>query len=318
MVFEQRQISLKELADEAIEIHHHNATSKGLGLSCRINPGTPERFFGDPKRLRQVLLNLIGNAVKFTDQGHVELWVSAPTPEQLLFSVSDTGIGIPEEKWEMIFEPFSQGDTSVTRQYGGVGLGLSLCKRLVEVMEGRIWVESRVGLGSRFSLSIPFSAVETGALNSHEREEAGLEEVTSEDDAFQDEGAITILLAEDVRENAQVIEAFLLGSPYRLDIVEDGSQVLDRIQLGKRYDLILMDIQMPGMDGLEATRRIRHWEEEKGLSRTPILALTAYAMSGDEKRSLEAGCDDHITKPISKKKLLKIIDNLTEPELFEP
>jgi signal transduction histidine kinase len=157
LVLEQKPVNIQELAIEAVEIHAHNANARGLVLSYRIDPQTPNQFSGDQKRLRQVLLNLIGNAVKFTNQGMVELQVSYSDPQTLKFSVSDSGIGISCEKLKLIFDPFSQGDSSNTRKHGGVGLGLAICKRLICAMNGQIWVDSEINKGSTFHFSIPLS-----------------------------------------------------------------------------------------------------------------------------------------------------------------
>jgi PAS domain S-box-containing protein len=301
---EHKLIHIQELTQEALDIHITNAESKLLDLTCRIEPEIPNQFNGDQKRIRQVLLNLLGNAVKFTEQGKLALLVSCPSPQIIQFSVLDSGIGIPEEKQKLIFEPFSQVDTSNTRQQGGIGLGLAICKRLVNAMNGKIWVESEVGKGSAFHFSIPLSVEgQNLALLSSAKRPQGESMQKSE---------CSILLAEDFEDNAMVIEAYLNNTSHHVEIVKDGSQAVEKIQSGKKYDLILMDIQMPGMDGLEATRKIRAWENEQGDCRTPILALTSHAMNGDEEKSSAAGCDSHITKPIAKKKLLEMIDQFVK------
>jgi signal transduction histidine kinase len=155
LTLEEKPVDLNALTQEALDIHKQNADSKSLVLHCQIDTDAPNRFFGDQKRMRQVLLNLIGNAIKFTASGEVKLLVTCPTPQTLLFSVLDSGIGIPFEQQKLIFAPFSQADTSSTRQHGGVGLGLAICSRLVDAMSGQIWVESEVGSGSSFHVSIP-------------------------------------------------------------------------------------------------------------------------------------------------------------------
>ncbi len=155
LTLEKKPVDLDELTREALEIHDYNAKNKGLSLRCDIKTGTPEQFNGDKKRLRQVLLNLIGNAVKFTLIGEVQLKVSRPDHKHLLFTVADTGIGISETKRQLIFDPFFQADSSLTRQHGGIGLGLTICKRLVDAMGGRIWIESEIGKGSTFFVQIP-------------------------------------------------------------------------------------------------------------------------------------------------------------------
>ncbi|MBF0380129.1 MAG: PAS domain S-box protein [Magnetococcales bacterium] len=297
---ENRPINIKELTQEALDIHSQNAKSKWLSLTCNITPDTPQHFDGDKRRIRQVLLNLLGNAIKFTEQGKVELIVSYPSTKNILFSVVDSGIGIPEDKMKLIFEPFSQGDSSNTRQHGGIGLGLSICKRLIDAMNGKIWVQSEENKGSTFHFYIPLS-------DNDQKQQ--LREIPSFEQPNQDSSKpCTVLLAEDNIDNAMVIEAYLNNSIHKLEIVVDGSQALEKITSGNKYDVVLMDIQMPVMDGLEATKKIRAWEKEQQQPKNRILALSAHAMIGDEKKSILAGCDSHITKPISKKKLLEVIE----------
>ncbi len=305
LVLEKKTVDLPDLVRDAMEIHRRNARKKGLDIHSHIDPAAPERFEGDLKRLRQVLLNLLGNAVKFTSRGAVNLQVIRPDPGSLQFSVTDTGIGIAEEKRQLIFEPFSQADTSTTRLHGGVGLGLAICKRLVDAMGGRIDLESRPGEGSSFHFFIPLT----------NREEAkrpvpdtGTPTIEPGREPKTANGAGSILLVEDVEENAMVIRAYLKNTPYRLHYVEDGDQAVQKIQSGETFNLVLMDIHMPGMDGLEATRQVRRWEKKRGLAPTPILALTADAMHGDREKSLAVGCNGHLTKPVTKKKLLEMIE----------
>jgi PAS domain S-box-containing protein len=305
MTFKNSPINIKELTCDALEVHAQSAGNKGLCLSHHIDPATPEQFYSDPKRIRQILLNLLGNAVKFTEQGDVELQISNHNSQGILFSIRDTGIGISEENRTLIFEPFSQADSSLTRQYGGVGLGLSICKRLVDAMGGRIWVEGGLGKGSIFHFYL------TSAANNQHLDQSFLADKIQGESVRTTEGKSSILLAEDDTDNAMVIEAYLNSTLHQVDIVTNGNQAVEKIQSGKQYDLVLMDIQMPVMDGLEATRQIRVWENDHGYSRAPIIALTAHAMTGDKEKSLAAGCDGHITKPITKKKLLEVIDQHT-------
>jgi signal transduction histidine kinase/CheY-like chemotaxis protein len=302
ITLENKIIDIAELTKEAIDIHSQNAKNKGLHLLLHVSPEVPNNILGDKKRLRQVLLNIIGNAVKFTDKGTVELRVLLPCDDTIKFSVFDSGIGVSKEKQQHIFEPFSQVDSSNTRRHGGVGLGLSICKRLVDVMNGKIWIESESMNGSVFHISIPL------VDNDHLTDKRHLEYSAQGQRVILTESSTSILLAEDVKENAIVIEAYLSQTHYQLETVEDGLQAVNKIQSGNIYDLVLMDIQMPVMDGLEATRQIRVWEKEKKCARTPILALTAHAMGGDTEKSLAAGCDVHITKPINKRMLLDYIE----------
>ncbi|MBF0380002.1 MAG: PAS domain S-box protein [Magnetococcales bacterium] len=302
MKVEYKPVDLEMLTLEALDIHTINAKNNWLDLTCKIDQNTPDSFTGDKKRLRQVLLNLIGNAIKFTKHGKVELLVSCPSSQSLQFSVVDTGIGIPEEQLQLIFEPFSQADSSNTREHGGIGLGLPICKRLVAAMNGEIWVESEVGKGSTFHFSIPLS----------EKDQLVVPSTTtniSQAQSSQLSGdALSILMAEDNLDGCMVIEAYISKTTHKLEIVENGALAVEKIKSGNKYDLILMDIQMPVLDGLTATKQIRAWEKEQNISKVPILALTAHAMSGDEEKSLAAGCDSHITKPITKQKLLESIN----------
>ncbi|MBF0358046.1 MAG: response regulator [Magnetococcales bacterium] len=305
LAIEKKTVDLKQLTQDAIEIHTLNAEQKKLDLRCLIEPGTPDFFIGDPQRIRQILLNILGNAVKFTDQGKIELLVTCSDKKTLLFSVTDSGIGIRPDQQLNIFKPFSQVDSSFTREHGGIGLGLSLSKRLADTMNAKIWVESQYGSGSTFYLAIPLTD------NSQQHDKNLPIGISTANTPYHEHPTLTkksILLAEDDNDNAMLIQVFLKNSPHKLDVVTDGQQAVDRILTNQRYDLLLMDIQMPRIDGLEATRQIRAWEKKAGKTKTPILALTAHAMEEDKELSLAAGCDSHITKPISKSTLFKIIE----------
>jgi PAS domain S-box-containing protein len=301
LTLELNLISLNELVKEALDIHSHNANSKGIKLSSNIGVDTPNSFLADKKRLRQVLLNLVGNGVKFTEQGRVEIMVSCPSAKIIKFSVVDSGIGIPKEKHELIFDPFSQADSSNTRQHGGVGLGLAICNRLVSAMNGEILVDSEPGKGSTFHFSIPL------LVDDQNNKDLSLSDNYQKERVEKANNSISILLAEDNIDSALLIETYLKKFPHNLEIVESGELVVEKIRSGKRYSLVLMDIQMPGMDGIEATKIIRAFEKESNIPRMPIVALTANAMQGDKEKSLAAGCNSHATKPISKKKLLELV-----------
>ena len=394
-------------------------------------PDVPSMVRGDPGRLRQVILNLVGNAIKFTEQGDVVMRVRCAAPRSeaslLHFEVSDSGIGIPRAKLESIFGSFTQVDNSITRRYGGTGLGLAICKRLVEMMGGRIWVDSDEGRGSVFHFEVrltpvpdvtpkpgavgqgapvlvvasqsagaqalagvlhgwqfaseicaahadmaervmsaraagrPYYAVvidpagaatvDAGLLSLRERGDAtpvillfrpstvaaGVEKIQYLDsaaylvkpvkrtqlaaalDALSGPAAVThrvtaatimpvtnsarILLVEDNEDNRMLIKAYLRQQPYVVVEAENGAEALDRFK-SDTFDLVLMDVQMPIMDGYAATRAIRAWERQVARPRTPVIALTANAVKQDMERSLEAGCDDHLTKPIKKQILL--------------
>jgi PAS domain S-box-containing protein len=453
---EQSGFDLETLVDRTVETLGVRAHQKGLEMLAHVMPDVPLRLVGDRLRIRQVLLNLVGNAVKFTDRGQVLLTVErdreSAVPGHLHFSVADTGIGIPEDKLQEVFSSFTQADSSTTRQYGGSGLGLAIVRRLVDLMGGCVWVESELGRGSVFHFTVHLQVqtdapvekqptvtvmlsgvralvvddnftnrlilremlssrgaevteVEDGpAALEHierarangipyklmlldcrmpgmdgfqvaERLKAGAEHgltvlMLSSDDlkvqitrarelgldaylvkpvrradlfeaiatamanhaADSDAGVmepeqtaalastpgtapnlqpdlpLSILLADDSKDNRLLIHAYLKNTAYRLDDAENGAIAVAKLKAGN-YDLVLMDIQMPVMDGLEATRAIRDWEQERGLSRTPILALTASALDEDVRRTREAGVDMHVSKPIKKGVLLAAIKN---------
>ncbi|HYB89620.1 MAG TPA: response regulator [Candidatus Binataceae bacterium] len=445
---EHTEFDLEAVLDRVLDTMAARAHEKGLELAARIAPDVPAAVGGDPERLRQVLLNLIGNAVKFTERGEVVLNVSAEPGESdhavLKFSVADTGIGIARDKLESVFASFAQADSSITRRYGGAGLGLAIAKNLVTLMGGRIWVESEPGEGSTFHFtarlkrqsaatvgarSMPANAgiagkrvlvvdgaqvnrsimremlerlgaqvseadsVEAalmalerardlrdpyrvtmldwqmaapggvelarrirssgasdelvGMLRSHgldgqlkEMRSAGIARYLVKPirraDLLHTLGAATgghkngraahapsaatppiasgkalkILLADDSDDNRNLVAAFLKNTSYQIDPVVDGAQAVERFTSGV-YDLVLMDVQMPVMDGHTATRQIRAWERERGRAPTPIVALTAAALPESVAKSIEAGCNEHVTKPVKKATLLSVIDRLT-------
>jgi len=299
---EKTGFSLTDHLEKVQEMVSARAVEKGLVLTFEIAPGTPTDLIGDPTRLQQVLLNLLGNSVKFTEAGHVSLKVMAASdaavPTALRFTVTDSGIGIPTEKLDHIFERFTQADSSTTRRFGGSGLGLTICKRLVELMGGRIWVESNIGEGSAFSFSVPF---ETWAAGSRQADRP-IDEGT-----YRPLPPLRILLAEDSPDNCTITLAYLEGTPYIVDIAETGAIACAKFTMGI-YDLVLMDRQMPVMDGLTATRKIRAWELANSRSPIPIIALTASALKGDREKCMAAGCTAFLTKPIRQQVLLDAIE----------
>jgi PAS domain S-box-containing protein len=298
---EQTGFSLHDHLEKVIEMVATRANEKGLSLVCEIAPSAPNDLVGDPTRLRQVLLNLLGNAIKFTESGEVSLRVTQDgnfaVPTALRFAVSDTGIGIPSQKLGRVFERFTQADSSTTRRFGGSGLGLTISRRLVELMGGRIWVESDVGKGSVFSFAVPFEiwpATNRPTL------------VTIGVDPEAHLPALRILLAEDSADNCTITMAYLEDTPYQVEIAETGAIAFEKFTAG-HYDLVLMDRQMPVMDGLTATRSIRAWEQANNRPPTPIIALTASALKGDREMCLAAGCTAFLTKPIKQEVLLQAI-----------
>jgi two-component system, sensor histidine kinase and response regulator len=439
---ESIEFDLSDLIDKAIEILAMRANEKGLELACHLSPDVPCSLIGDPNRLHQILVNLISNAIKFTEQGSVTLDVTNDMAETgsgvIHFTVSDTGIGIPQDKLSTIFERFTQADKSIARQYGGTGLGLTISKQLAELMQGRIWAESALGQGSTFHClvrlgvkcreSLPAPAclidlqglrtlviddhpinrkilVETlsswkaqvtavrdgqqalatlrdGAATPHpyglvlidsrmpgmdgfqvveaiRRSDLaeGLMMIMMASDHWADDIARTydmglggyltkpirrsdllqtlsiardrargfpaalpvvrpsvsaasrplhILLVEDSPDNQVLVRSYLKSTPYQLDVAEHGGVALEQFKHG-RYDVILMDMNMPVMDGYEATRAIRAWEQEQDWPKTPIIALTALVLKEEGEKILEAGCNAHMTKPIKRQTLLEVL-----------
>ncbi|HEY4590535.1 MAG TPA: ATP-binding protein, partial [Thermoanaerobaculia bacterium] len=295
MVIERAPFSPREVIDECLGIVAPLAAQKGIALSSgpgENGDGMPEALVGNVARTRQVLVNLLGNAVKFTPRGEVRVELSVrPLDDgrfEAHFAVSDTGIGIPAEELDRLFVAFSQLDGSPARQQGGTGLGLAISRRLVELMGGRIWVESAVGQGSTFHFTIPGEAAPPPP-----RRPAAVS--SRLDPGLARRHPLRILLAEDHLVSRQMTAGLLAHLGYQADLASHGREVLEALE-SRRYDVILMDVQMPEMDGLEVTRRIRR---ELAPDRQPkIIALTAHAMAGDRERCLEAGMDGYLSKPV--------------------
>ena len=302
---ESTAFDLRSVLEKIVEMMRSRALSRGLQLTLEVRPGVPLGLIGDPGRLRQILINLVGNALKFTNEGSVNLRVE-PDPagllNSLLFSIIDTGIGIAANKTEMIFGRFNQADSSTTRQYGGTGLGLAISKGLVELMGGRIYCTSEVGLGSTFFVTLPF-----GLSQERETGELALSESTIPRARLPEhQPASRILIVEDSEFNLALMKAYLKGGAFELDFAQNGQIAVEKVISGHPH-LVLMDLQMPVMDGLEATRAIRQWEAETQARPIPILALTAHAAGDGAGKSLKAGCTEHLTKPIKKATLLEAI-----------
>ncbi len=322
LVLEHTSFDLQELIESTCELMALKTDEKGLALICRVKPHVPTQLVGDPVRLRQILINLVGNAVKFTHEGEIRLecglWTGEPGTVHeatqtrdsnskmeevaLRFSVRDTGIGIPEDKQAAIFERFTQADSSTTRKYGGTGLGLNICQRLVELMDGKIWVEGREGEGSTFAFTARFGIDKTPRDIKKPKEVAQDQKM----EAAPEVRPLHILLVEDAKENRIVVKAFLKKTPHTIDVAENGRIGVDKFLSGD-YDLVLMDMRMPVMDGYTATGEIRKWEKENKREVIPIIALTAHALREDRQKCLDAGCTDYLAKPLKKADLLKKI-----------
>jgi PAS domain S-box-containing protein len=302
-----QKCSPSHIANEAITLMKVRADAKGLPLTLEVQGDLPERITTDPIRLRQILINLIGNSIKFTDVGGVRVVIRFDTnlddESKLAFDVIDTGIGMSEEQMSLLFRPFSQVDGSASRRFGGTGLGLAISKRLAEMLGGDVVVRSSPGQGSTFSLSIA-----TGNLDSVITDEPSNAATTREAVGnAQERLACRILLAEDGPDNQRLIAFLLRKAGAEVELAENGQIALNLAltarQAGTPFDMILMDMQMPVMDGYEATQSLRSAGYKE-----PIIALTAHAMTEDRQRCMDAGCDDYITKPIDPKKLIGLLE----------
>jgi len=283
--------ALHRLLQESLKPLALRGEAKGLGMHLDLDPRVPAWVRGDPSRLRQVLVNLLGNALKFTERGEIRLGV-APEPGGLLhFSVRDTGIGIPAAKQADIFAAFSQADTSITRRFGGTGLGLAICGKLVGLMGGRLWVESEPGRGSTFH----FTAALEAAAPDQGLADAGTP-ARPEAEHGGSAGGLRVLLAEDNPVNQKLATRLLEKDGHQVILAGNGAEALELARQGG-LDLVLMDMQMPLMDGIEATQRIRAREAVSG-GHLPIVAMTANAMQGDRERCLAAGMDGYVAKPV--------------------
>ncbi|TLY56149.1 MAG: response regulator [Gammaproteobacteria bacterium] len=314
LTVERIPFSLRECIDGAMKTLVIEADAKRLDLSWEVAPQTPDALLGDPLRLRQIVLNLVGNAIKFTQQGGVIVRVrpeaSADGDLCCYFSVRDTGVGIPVEKQAAVFAPFRQVDASTTRHYGGTGLGLTISARLVEMMRGRIWLESTPGKGSTFHFTVRFGLAERAAEEPVHR---GTPAVARRALPRPDAPKLAVLLVEDNSVNRRLAQMVLARHGHAITAVDSGAAALEALEHG-RFDLILMDVHLPGMDGIETTRAIRRSERHCG-RRIPIIALTAHAMAGDRERCLDAGMDGYLVKPIHPTALLDAVERLgLEPE----
>jgi len=307
------EFSLRGLLREVLRPMALRASVSGLVFESVVEDQVPDQLRGDPLRISQVLRNLVGNAIKFTQDGEVSVKVRAESVEgsgvesskvTLCFSVTDTGIGIPAEKHRLIFEPFTQADGSTTRKYGGTGLGLSISSGLVQLMDGRIWVESEIGQGSAFHFTLTLQIAKPAAAN---------EPVSPSSARGDRKRELRILVAEDNSVNQRLAARLLEREGHSVTIAGSGQEALELFEMsvseGHQYDLILMDVQMPGLDGLQATARIREKERGSG-ARIPIVAMTAQAAESDRLRCLESGMDAYVTKPVHVPELMKMIESV--------
>ena len=294
---EESDFDLPALIETIVALLEPRAKQKGLSLTADIGALGDGRFRGDPMRLRQILLNLVTNAIKFTEWGSVTIAAAAAADDDggahLRIEVRDTGIGVSDEAKRRLFMPFEQGDPSIALRFGGTGLGLSISRMLVELMKGRIGVADRPGGGAIFWFEITLPRA--SPINANPR----ASERTAESGPVAKISG-RILLAEDNSVNIEVATLVLEGVGYTVDVARDGLEAVAAVRR-RPYDLILMDVRMPALDGLSATRDIRAFEGEG--KRVPIIAMTASAMAGDQRQCLEAGMDGYVSKPIAPAKL---------------
>lgn len=322
MELELQPFELKKCIEETFDILYYKAQEKKIDLLYNIDKDIPQVIEGDKARLRQVLINLAGNAIKFTEKGHIIISVNKIKQDngliELQFAVLDTGLGIAPEQMDRLFKAFSQADVSTFRKYGGTGLGLAISSRLVALMNGKIWAESKLGEGSTFYFTIKLKSVQGTVSPAHMREDVifskfeGTKKHTAKTDVqvapvknLSKQIPLQILVAEDNDVNQQLITIILKRLGYDVEMVNDGKEVLKKIS-EQKFDIIFMDVQMPELDGIEATREI-----VKKLSkndRPKIIAMTAFALQGDKEKCIEAGMDDYISKPIKIEEIQHLIE----------
>lgn len=290
---------LKQMLEESANLLSFKAEEKGLDFRLKYHPRLTSYFKGDPHRINQVLLNLTGNAIKFTDQGHVQVTVSQyENTDKLLFSISDTGIGMSKQEQATIFESFTQADTSITRNFGGTGLGTTISRQLVNAMGGDIWVDSNPGKGTTFNFTLPLVVVRKSEIPEYKTKKKVKDTSTK---------SLDILLAEDTAPNALLMSVVMKKKGHRLTIVDDGRKAVESVKNGE-FDIVFMDVQMPVMDGLSATKCIRKLSD-KGKATIPIIAMTASALIEDRQACLDAGMNEVQTKPIDFESLFLLLEN---------
>ncbi len=289
---------LPSLIDSVLSILSVRAAEQNTQITSHIDKNVPNGICGDPTRIRQILINLVGNGLKFTENGMVDISVAIDPDFNLLFSIKDTGIGIPQDKQELIFESFTQADSLTTRKYGGTGLGLTICQKLCKIMKGKIWLESSPGKGSTFSFTCAFRpAVSTPRPTIEQPQQSPSCAILP---------PARILIVDDNEDNRNLLCLYLRNTPFILVTAENGEEAIDVFKRSQ-FDLIFMDIEMPVMDGYEATQSLRRFEKEQELEATPIIALTAHAFVRFRKKCMDAGCSDYLTKPIRRATLIHTI-----------
>ena len=313
---ETQDFSLRRLMDDFVGMMVMRAHEKGLALGCVVAPEVPANLQGDPGRLRQILINLTSNAIKFTAQGQVLIRVNLVSETsgeaQVRFAVRDTGIGIPSDKLGRLFEKFSQVDSSTTRTYGGTGLGLAISKQLTEMMGGKIGVQSEAGKGSEFWFTVILAKQISQPVS--ERAFAIPKPISTLGSTLgRSLGHARILVAEDNITNQQVAVGILTKLGCRAEVAANGAEAVKALET-LPYDLVLMDVQMPEMDGIEATKAIRNLQSRVLNPQITIVAMTAHAMQGDREKCLGAGMDDYLTKPIEPLALIAVLKKWLKPK----
>lgn len=304
LTLQRSEFSLQQLLDEIWQLFSPQSSKKNITFLLEMAEGIPNRLLGDEFRLRQVLSNLIANAIKFSiDDGAIILQVfplsrSSSGSVEVQFVISDTGIGIPKEKQHAVFEAFSQADGSTTRRYGGTGLGLSISSSLVSLMGGDLLLKSQPGIGTTFKFSLNFEVANT-------KSPPKTMKFNSKKESNSSGPALRILLAEDNHVNQVFMQKLLGTRGHNVTVAENGKEAVEKFK-GQEFDVILMDIQMPVLDGLKATAEIRRLESDRP-KKIPIIALTANSMQGDRERYLAQGMDDYLAKPLDRVKLFELL-----------
>jgi PAS domain S-box-containing protein len=304
---DKNKFNLGDVVKDITDITTELVQNKKIIFSSTVHPALTEAMVGDAERIKQVLMNLLGNAIKFTREGVISI-TAKPNSDRskkgnIFFEISDSGIGISPEQQAKLFLPFSQADSSTTKRFGGTGLGLVISKKLVEMMGGEVWLNSTLGVGTNVGFTLLCPPFEPPKEIFPEKNQNILPETSNQKE-------LKILLVDDVEDNRVLMHAFLKKSKCTIVDAENGIIALEKFK-NEKFDIIFMDMQMPVMDGYEATKEIRLWEKSRHLKQTRIVALSAYAQKEEQKKSIDAGCDQHLNKPILKKDLLAFLDEMT-------
>ena len=300
------EFNIKTIVKEVIDILKTKALEKKLLLSYEFMPNTYEYLAGDEFRIKQILMNLIGNSIKFTTSGSIVVHVGRNNDTSrkgnLWFEVSDTGIGIAKEQQHKLFQIYSQADASTVKAFGGSGLGLAISKKLVEMMGGEIWMDSTLGSGTKVYFTLYCEEIKFPTLKT-------MAPQTDKKKSDTNHHGVKILIVEDAEFNRILIQEYLKNTNHQITEAENGKIALEKVKQNE-YDIILMDMQMPVMDGYTATQEIREWEKQTNHAHIPIVAVTAYALKEEQDKSMAVGCDHHLSKPLSKENLLKMLENI--------